>query len=147
MPDSIRVEFADAELFISTKGIKIPEQNRVVERELMRQLPRYAEQLQIQINESSEGSKRAMMVILIFNIIFEAGLSTLFTTINALQIIIVLPMLKASMPANAGIVFRRLAEIAAFDYLEIGEHVDELLELQPTDPVNHQMETLGFETR
>ena len=56
-------------------------------------------------------------------------------------------MLKASMPANAGIVFRRLAEIAAFDYLEIGEYVDELLELQPTDPVNHQMETLGFETR
>lgn len=69
------------------------------------------------------------MVILFTNIFLQAGLSSLFTTINALQIIIVLPLLEASMPANTGMVFKRLASIAAFDYFEIGEYFDEFLDL------------------
>ena len=88
-----------------------------------------------------------MMVILIFNILLEASLSTLFTTINALQIIIVLPLLKSSMPANAGIVFRRLAEITAFDYVEIGEYVDDVLNLEPTESISPKMEEIGFESK
>lgn len=51
------------------------------------------------------------------------------------------------MPANAGMVFKRLAEVAAFDYFDIGEFVDEFLVLEPTDPVNHKMEAIGFESR
>lgn len=107
--DTIRVDFADADLFISKKGMRIAEENRILERELMRQLPHEANQVQFTINESADGTKRAIMVIFIFNILLEASLSTLFTTINALQIIIVLPLLNSSMPANAGMVFKRLA--------------------------------------
>lgn len=38
-PDIVKVNFADSDLFISTDGIKIPEKNRIIVRELMRQLP------------------------------------------------------------------------------------------------------------
>ena len=36
------------------------------------------------------------------------------------------------MPANTGMVFKRLSKIAAFDYIEIGDYVDDLLELELT---------------
>ena len=67
--------------------------------------------------------------------------------LNALQILVMLPLLEASVPANAGQVFRYLAEIAAFDVVEISEYVDQYLDLVPTAPVNHKLETLGFESR
>ena len=58
-----------------------------------------------------------------------------------------LPLLNVSLPANAGMVFRELAKIAAFDYIEISDFVDEFLELEPTDPVNNKLETVGIETK
>ena len=55
------------------------------------------------------------------------------------------------MPANAGQVFQTLTKIAAFDVFEIGDYVDELLDLDPendaADPVNTDYESLGFETK
>ena len=45
--------------------------------------------------------------------------------INALQILILLPLLKSSIPANASMVFGQLTKIAAFDIFEIGDYVDE----------------------
>lgn len=55
------------------------------------------------------------------------GLSTVFGMVNALQIIVMLPLLKAMMPANAGMVFAELAKIAAFDYYDISEFTDDWL--------------------
>ena len=43
--------------------------------------------------------------------------------------------------------FNRLAQIAAFDVIEIGEYVNSILDLQPTGPVNEKFETLGLESR
>eukprot|EP00353_Schmidingerella_taraikaensis_P015612 CAMPEP_0185617348 /NCGR_PEP_ID=MMETSP0436-20130131/43152_1 /TAXON_ID=626734 ORGANISM="Favella taraikaensis, Strain Fe Narragansett Bay" /NCGR_SAMPLE_ID=MMETSP0436 /ASSEMBLY_ACC=CAM_ASM_000390 /LENGTH=68 /DNA_ID=CAMNT_0028254911 /DNA_START=277 /DNA_END=480 /DNA_ORIENTATION=- len=68
------------------------------------------------------------MVILIFNSVLGAGLQSVLSMINALQIIVMLPLLEANMPANAGMVFRYLAEIAAFDYLDIKNFIDEHLD-------------------
>lgn len=67
--------------------------------------------------------------------------------VNALQIIIILPLVEASMPANAGQVFKQLMKIAAFDVLETSEFVDEVLALEPKDPVSVNLESLGFETQ
>ena len=36
--------------------------------------------------------------------------------------------------------------IAAFDFVEIGDHVNSALELVPVDPVNEKFETLGLES-
>ena len=66
--------------------------------------------------------------------------------INALQIMILIPLLKASIPANASMVFGQLTKVAAFDIFEIGDYVDEYFDLAPTDPVNEKFEAVGLET-
>ena len=43
--------------------------------------------------------------------------------------------------------FGYLQSIAAFDVFEIGEYVDEYLELVPEDPVNEKFETIGMESK
>ena len=85
--------------------------------------------------------------MLVFNTLLGASLGAVFGMINALQIIIILPLFDASMPANAGMVFKYLTKIAAFDVFEIGDYVDEYLELEQTDPVDNNFETLGFESK
>ena len=49
-PDLIQITFADEDLFISEDGIKIPAEKRVLTRQLMRQLPVDASDLQDAIN-------------------------------------------------------------------------------------------------
>ena len=85
--------------------------------------------------------------MLAFNAIIGSSLGAIFGMINALQIIIILPLFDTSMPANTGMVFKYLTKIAAFDILEIGDYVDEFLELGQTDPVDNNFETLGFESK
>ena len=50
---------------------------------------------------------------------FQAGLSSLFAALQALQVIILLPLLDSKMPANTGMVFKTMSKIAAFDKLNI----------------------------
>ena len=37
-------------------------------------------------------------------------------------------------------------EIAAFDIIEIGEPLDKMLSVEPTDPINQNFEAVGFES-
>ena len=66
--------------------------------------------------------------------------------IEALQVIILLPLLSVSMPANTGMFFNKLTQIAAFDPLETNEFLTDLLKLQPKEPLSANFETSGFET-
>ena len=50
------------------------------------------------------------------------------------------------MPANAAEFFKVLTAIAAFDILEIGEYVEEILDLMTKEPVNEKFEAIGFES-
>ena len=81
-----------------------------------------------------------------FNLLLGVGLSTVFEMLRALQIIILLPLLKTNIPANAGMVFNTMTKVAAFDVFEIGEYVNNALELLATDPVNEKFETIGLES-
>ena len=65
--------------------------------------------------------------------------------INALQIVILLPLIDTKVPANAGMFFSKLTEIAAFDLIEIGEYVDEFLQLPITEP-DPSFEASGMES-
>ena len=58
-----------------------------------------------------------------------------------------LPLTEASIPANAGMVYRYFAEIAAFDFFDIGSIANSLLDLESTTPVNHKLETIGITTK
>ena len=57
---------------------------------------------------------------MIGNIFMGVGLQQVLDMINALQIVILLPLIETNIPANASMFFARLLEIAAFDILEIG---------------------------
>ena len=83
----------------------------------------------------------------VLNSILQIESSSFFIMQRALQIIVLLPLLGANLPPNAGKVFKYLTDMAAFDYIEIGDFVDRILSLLPTEPINFEMETLGFSTR
>ena len=57
-----------------------------------------------------------------------------------------MPLLNASMPANAAGFFNEIANVAAFDIFEIGEYVDKYLQLEGKESVNEKFESIGFET-
>ena len=84
--------------------------------------------------------------ILISNLLMGVGLSYVFEMLRVLQIAILLPLFKSNIPANSGMVFSVINKIAAFDVFEIGEYVDEFLDLLPSEPVNEKFETIGLES-
>ena len=57
-----------------------------------------------------------------------------------------MPLFKTNIPANAGLFFKQIMQIAAFDIIEISEPLDKLLDLEPTDPINENFEAVGFES-
>ena len=63
-----------------------------------------------------------------------------------LQMIVLLPLLSTSMPANSGMFFGGLSSIAAFDVFEIGDYADEYLELLPSEPISEKFEAIGMES-
>jgi len=63
-------------------------------------------QLQQNINNQASNSKFGTLALLIMNTLVGTGLQSVFSMINALQIIIMLPLLEVSLPANAGQVFK-----------------------------------------
>ena len=77
---------------------------------------------------------------------FDVSMQGLFNLVEALQLIVYLPLFDVSFPANSQRVFDRLSKIAAFDFFEIGDHVNRFLDLQPTEPVNEKYESIGFES-
>ena len=66
--------------------------------------------------------------------------------VGALQFVILLPLFDVSMPANAAGFFETITKIASFDIFEIGDYVEALLSLLPTDPVNQKYESIGLES-
>ena len=105
-----------------------------------------AEGAQDSINSSGDGQIYLTIILLASNILLGASLNSVLGMINAMQIVIMMPLTRASVPANAGEVLRRCAKVAAFDFLDIGEFVNQFLDIPPTDPVDEKYETLGFES-
>ena len=57
-----------------------------------------------------------------------------------------MPLFNITPPANANMLFSKIMEIAAFDIYEIGEPLDKLLNLEPSEPFNERFATVGFES-
>ena len=129
-PDTLVIEFADPDLFISEGGIQMLPKDRRMTRKLMRQLPQEAKPTQTNINSSADDSKKATTVIMALNFLMGFGLKNVIDMINALQIIILLPLIDTKIPANAGMFFKTLAEYAAFDFVDIGEYADTIFKLE-----------------
>ena len=87
-----------------------------------------------------------MIFSFIANLLVSASLNQLWALINTQQLIVLMPLFKTNIPANAGMFFNQIMEIAAFDIIEIGEYCDEILELEPIEPENPNFLTLGIES-
>ena len=51
-----------------------------------------------------------------------------------------------AIPANTAEFFEQLTAIVAFDIIEVGETLVEILDLLPKDPVNEKFEAIGLES-
>ena len=58
-----------------------------------------------------------------------------------------MPLFKVEMPANAGIFFAHMMQIAAFDFYDFSDHIHELFQIEPTDPLSPNFEAIGFESQ
>ena len=95
---------------------------------------------------AADSSKLFLFGNFAFNLLISASLNQLLTLINTQQLIVLMPLFKINLPANAGLFFKQIMQIAAFDIVEIGEPLDKLLDLEPTDPINENFEAVGFES-
>lgn len=50
------------------------------------------------------------------------------------------------MPANAGLFFRSIMQVAAFDFYDITDIVHNSFSLEPTEPIDQNFESIGFES-
>mmetsp|Transcript_51783 Transcript_51783/g.71125 ORF Transcript_51783/g.71125 Transcript_51783/m.71125 type:complete len:228 (-) Transcript_51783:690-1373(-) len=66
--------------------------------------------------------------------------------VNALQIIVHLPLIAVATPANASMVLTTIMGISNFDVLPAGDIMDATLNFHPTNPVNSYYEENGYET-
>ena len=51
------------------------------------------------------------------------------------------------MPANAGMFFRTIMSIAAFDFYDFTDIIHNLFNLEPTEPIDNNFESIGFESQ
>ena len=84
---------------------------------------------------------------MISNYLLQASLSKIFSLFEILQLIVLIPLFRIILPANAAGVFKILMDIAAFDFLGNFDLVSWILpNLEETEPINNNFEGLGFET-
>ena len=57
-----------------------------------------------------------------------------------------MPLFNIKIPANAGMFTKQIMRIAAFDIVEIGGFLDDVLSLEPTQPLNENFEAVGLES-
>lgn len=82
------------------------------------------------------------------NFVLSASLNSLWSMINTQQMIVLIPLFQVDLPENAGMVFKQMMKIAAFDLVPNTEDIyntvlgiDEL-----PGPLTENFGTVGFET-
>lgn len=58
-----------------------------------------------------------------------------------------LVLFHIQMPANAGIFFRNVMEIAAFDFYEVDDLVHGTFNIEPSEPISAQFAALGLQSQ
>ena len=84
---------------------------------------------------------------MIINILIAASLQQLWSMINTQQLIVMMPLFKITMPANAGIFFAHMMSIAAFDFYDFTDIIHDNFGIEPTEPLDANFEALGFESQ
>ena len=95
--------------------------------------------------ESATTTTQAVMAgNLVLQLFLSASLNYLWAMINTQQIILMMPLFNLALPANAGIFFGLLMQIASFDIIPTDIFFNEVLSWVSTDPVNNNFNSVGF---
>ena len=81
---------------------------------------------------------------MVLNIFLSASLQQLWSMINTQQIIVMMPLFSINLPANAGVFFGFIMQIAAFDILPTDSFYDTYFNIDETEPMNSNFEQIGF---
>lgn len=66
--------------------------------------------------------------------------------VNTQQLIVMMPLFKIQMPANASNFFTQIMAIAAFDFYDFTDIIHDIFALEPTESFSSNFETIGFES-
>jgi len=88
-----------------------------------------------------------MALNFVLGLLISASLNQLLSMVNTQQLIVMMPLFKVTLPANAGMFFSQMMTIAAFEVIDTKPYLDAMLHLPPTDPVNSNFEAIGLESR
>lgn len=148
--DSVLV-FASLGAFRDKDGLPLPEFDFLRD-EIPRQNPS-AEEIALVGTVGASSSSAAASVMgssFFFNLAFTGSMNSLWSALNAVQIIVYLPMFeRLKFPNNASKLNKNLIKIAGFDLVNTGEWVDPyFIDLgDDGSPFTYAMEECGYETQ
>ena len=64
--------------------------------------------------------------------------------INTQQLIVLMPLFKVQLPANAQSFFNQILKIASFEFVNLSPYINRLLRLEESEPLNSNFNELGF---
>lgn len=147
--DMLNINFPNTSLFVSQAGVSLSNEYEYNQKPIPKQLPIDEKTISVQesIASASVASATLTGTTMVFSVIMTASLSALLGMIEALQIIVLMPLLKTKMPANVGLFMGELMKIAAFDLVETGTYVEAIFNLEPHDaPEGRNFEAIGYES-
>ena len=146
--ETLQIVFRDQVLFTSLTGLWLPE-NKTLTRKLLPQLSINTEFYDY-VEEALEIFQTFTEVTIgsnfVLSVLFALALNLLWSMIESMQVLTFVPLFDIRMPAIPTLVFGLLTEIAAFDYVEVGDYFEMAFDISDSDPMNQNFEALGFET-
>ena len=61
--------------------------------------------------------------------VMQASLSQIWSMINTMQLIVLMPLFKVNIPANADMLFKKIMEISAFELVDLNDPINYMLNL------------------
>lgn len=137
--------FNDPVLFTARNGKQLDKEKREITREIPTQI-QASNQVQAYLNSVSEAFQAVTYSSVAGGFFFKLVLNLILGMINTLQLLVLLPLFKVRVPANAATFFSSLMEIAAFDFVDTSGVLDWIFYLEPTEAINGNMDVAGFES-
>jgi hypothetical protein len=98
------------------------------------------------LNNLAETIKVVSVGHFILNLLMSSSLNMLWSMINNQQLIVLMPCFDLQMPANVQIFFNEINQIASFDIINIDPLINRVLNLNETEPINHNFEAIGLQS-
>ena len=125
-------------LFTSLTGLWLPE-NKTLTRKLLPQLD-ISTEFYDYVEEALEIFETFTEITVgsnfLLSVLFALALNLLWSMIESMQVLTFVPLFDIRMPAIPTLVFGILTEIAAFDYVEVGDYFEMAFDVSDAEPID-----------